>query len=622
VAQGKSEGVSFWRSARRPLACFAIAVLSTAAGWSLCGSQLFQSFRLKALDFHFLVRPNRPAKNIVLLAIDQKSLDTLPEPYLFWHRYYAEAIRAAAAGGAKVLGLDVTFMIPVQTWEPTYDQILAGAVSETSPVMPAICGYVPAAMQKQNDWPVPVNMAASALGLFGFVNLTVDADDFVRRQELFASAAGQDPVRSMALRVAEKFLGAEAQFGDGKLSLAGKPVPLADDRSIRINYAGPADTFPRISFSDFLDAARAGKQDQIRRWVQGKAVLVGMDNIADRYPTPFFTLFKGSQWNTSGVEIHANTLRTLLDRDFLVPAPTWLQIALVFGVALLAASLSVCVRFSRAFITLTLLVAGALTVTQVAFGAGLLLPTLEIVIASALCLGGASTYRFFMAEKHRDFLRKAVQVFVGEHVAKSLDSTGRISMSGTRQVVTILFSDIRGFTAFCDKKDPATVVDLLNEYLSGMVAIIHFNGGYVNKFIGDGIMAIFSDEDSDGLEDHAVRAVRCGMQMAMVKGQFKTGVGIHTGPVVVGNIGSEEKCEYTALGDTVNLASRLESLNKEQKTQLLMSEATWERAKGSIETALQGTVEVRGSSVPMKLYTAAGLAHSKPVPVPSTVSVN
>src|SRR5205814_1800037 len=144
------------------------------------GSRLFQSFRLKALDFHFLLRPSRPAKNIVLLAIDQKSLDTLPEPYLFWHRYYAEAIRAAAAGGAKVLGLDVTFMIPVQTWEPTYDQILAGAVSETSPVMPAICGYVPSAMQKQQDWPVPVNMAASALGLFGFVNLTVDADDFVR----------------------------------------------------------------------------------------------------------------------------------------------------------------------------------------------------------------------------------------------------------------------------------------------------------------------------------------------------------------------------------------------------------------------------------------------------------
>jgi adenylate cyclase len=149
--------------------------------------------------------------------------------------------------------------------------------------------------------------------------------------------------------------------------------------------------------------------------------------------------------------------------------------------------------------------------------------------------------------------------------------------------------------------------------MGSMVKVIVAHHGNVNKFIGDGILAIFSDED-EGVTpgDHPLRAIRCGTEMCQVPGRFKTGVGIHTGMAVVGNVGSRDKMEYTVLGDTVNLASRLESLNKEMKTQLILSEATWELLGGQFETAYLGEVPIRGKTVPLKVYTSAVLRPVQP----------
>jgi adenylate cyclase len=153
---------------------------------------------------------------------------------------------------------------------------------------------------------------------------------------------------------------------------------------------------------------------------------------------------------------------------------------------------------------------------------------------------------------------------------------------------------------------------LLNIYMATMCSIIVQHGGHVNKFIGDGILAVFSDDDEGSKSgDHGLRAVKCAVQMVNAPGQFKTGTGLHSGEVVIGNVGSSDKMEFTVLGDTVNLASRLESLNKEHKTKLLLSEETFEIIGGAIDTVYLGAVPVRGKSVPMKLYTAASLVDGK-----------
>jgi adenylate cyclase len=348
----------------------------------------------------------------------------------------------------------------------------------------------------------------------------------------------------------------------------------------------------------------------LKSWVSGKAVLVGPDNVEDRYPTPFYTSFRSAKWTTAGVEIHANTLATILSRDFLLPAAPWMRWLSFLLVAFATVAIALWLRAAAAAAGLLLTLGAAFTGTQEMFRAGWVLPSAQLILCWLCALVATIIFRFVAAEKRRDLFRQAISLFVGKSVALSLDDSQRITLTGTRQTVTVLFTDIRGFTAFCEEKDPAIVVDLLNEYMRTMVAIVVKHRGNVNKFIGDGILAIFSDEDGPVSGDHAIRAVRCATEMVTVPGRFATGAGLHTGPVVVGNVGSEDKMEYTVLGDTVNLASRLESLNKENKTKLLMSGVTHDLLAEQVATTHLGAVPVRGKTVPIDLYTVTSLVAS------------
>jgi adenylate cyclase len=249
----------------------------------------------------------------------------------------------------------------------------------------------------------------------------------------------------------------------------------------------------------------------------------------------------------------------------------------------------------------------ALGSSQVSFQAGYALSASDLAECWLSSLVASIIFRFVTAEQRRDHFRRAVALFVGKNVASSLDQSTVIALSGNRELVTILFTDIRGFTAFCEDKDPSEVVTLLNEYMRQMCSIIVKYHGQVNKFIGDGILAIFSDDEGKEFGEHPLRAVQCATEMVTAPGRFQTGAGLHTGLAVVGNVGSEDKMEYTVLGDTVNLASRLESLNKEKKTKLLMSAATQAFLDGRVEVTPLGSVPVRGQSEPIEIFTVSSL---------------
>lgn len=589
---------------------------SVAATWLLSETRFFQLLHLKTRDLHFLLRGPRAANDIVLVTVDQKSLDTFPEPLLFWHGYYADAIRAAAEGGAKVMGLDVTFAISVEQWAPGLDQNLAQAVIENVARMPVICPYVQGTLNLQQNRPVPLNMFAGAMGLSALANIAVDGDDFVRQVEVVepVKGAGELPMRGVAMRMAESFLGVTTQIKDGGVFLGEQRIPARTARTIVINFVGPAGTVPRISLSDFVRAYRAGKVEQLKQWVGGKAVLLGMDSIDDRHATPFYSLATGRRATTAGVEIQASALDTLIHHNFLLEAPLWVRLGGLLFTAVLTGLAAAKLTGRR--LAAVLSAGGVVTIgmTQWFFRNGWIVSDSEMVLNGVLSVGPVLVYRTLSAERRGSLFRRAVSVFVGGRLAKALDETETIARSGKRQGVTILFSDIRGFTAFCEQKDPAVVVELLNNYLETMVGVIVQHKGHVDKFIGDGIMVVFSDEDEGAAPGtHAERAVRCGL--AMVKapaGQFKTGTGIHSGEVVVGVVGSSDKMEYTALGNTVNLASRLESLNKENKTQLLMSEETQRLIPADLEPLCLGAVPVRGKTEPMKIYTLAEIPPATP----------
>jgi len=596
--------------------CVVLAIGSVMAAWSLDEVGFFQTLNLKAYDAHFVARnflfgrPDIP--KIVLLTADQKAMDAFPELHQFWNKHYADAIAAAADAGARVIGLDLAFGIPIDQWEPGYDEMLGGAVS-TSPV-PVVVGYVERLQSNKASQQIPINMIAAALGLAAFANLTIDSDDFARRQELMEAPSTKPddapPARSLALRIVEKYLGADAEFRNGNIFLQGHPVPTRN-RAMTINYAGGAGTFPRVSLADFEAAAKAGDKAKLRQWVNGKIVLLGTDFVEDRFQTPFFNPLV-SHSNTAGVEVHANTVLTLLDHLYLVAAPQWLRVLSLILATTITVLVSTSAAASRAAPLILLEIVAILVFTHLLFEGGLILSTSEILLATSICLIASIVYRFATEEKRGNLFRRAVSLFVGKKVATSLDETEAIALSGKRLEVTILFTDIRSFTAFtedmCNKDGPEAVVQILNEYMAAMVGIILKYRGHANKFIGDGILAIFCDDDEGSTPgDHAIRAVRCANEMVTAPSRFQTGAGIHTGPAVVGNVGSADKMEYTVLGDTVNLASRLESLNKEHHTRLLMSGATQRMLDNKVETVYLSDAPVRGKAMPISLYTVASL---------------
>ncbi len=599
--------------------CAVLAVGSALGASLLSDIRFFRILNLKAYDAHFIVRDffrGRPAiSNIVLLTADKKAMDTFPELRVFWNEHYANTIRAAGQAGAKVIALDLAFGVPIDQWQPNADELLAGAIS-TSPV-PVVVGYVSELNSNKQSQSIPVNMLAGALGLGAFANLAADDDDFIRNQELIEASSTNpaDPpsARSLAMRTVEKFIGAEVQSQKGALTLQGHAIPISPQRSIAINYAGPPNTFPSVSLADFEAAAKAGNQDQLRKWVQGKIVLVGTDFVDDRFDTPFYTMFSGSKWTMPGVEIHANTVRTLLTQDYLVPVPQWtLGLALLVATTLAVFAVTSFVA-SRAVSFVLLEVVVILVATHLSFEWGLILSTSEVLVATALGLIASLVYRWATEETRGNLFHRAVSLFVGKQLASSLEeSSEAIALSGKRMEVTILFTDIRGFTAFseqvCEEQGPEVVVQVLNEYMGMMVGIIVMYKGHVNKFIGDGILAVFSDDDEGSQPgDHPLRAVRCATRMVTARSGFETGAGIHTGAAVVGNVGSADKMEYTVLGDTVNLASRLESLNKEHHTKLLMTGTTQARLGSVVETTHLGQAPVRGKALPIDLYTVTSL---------------
>ena len=602
--------------------CAVLAVGSALGASLLSDVRFFRILNLKAYDAHFIARDflrGRAAiSNIVLLTADKKAMDTFPELRVFWNEHYANAIRAAAQAGAKVIALDLAFGVPIDQWQPGADELLAGAIS-TSPV-PVVVGYVSELNSNKQSQSIPVNMMAAALGLGAFANVTSDDDDFIRNQELIEapSANPADPpfARSLAMRTVEKYIGTDVQFQKGELVLQGHAVPISPGRSIAINYAGPPNTIPSVSLADFEAAAKAGNQDQLRKWVDGKIVLVGTDFVDDRFDTPFYTLFSGSKWTMPGVEIHANTVRTLLTRSYLIPAPQWVLVLALLLAASATVAIVTSLAASRAVGFVLLEVLAILFTTHLLFERGFIVSTSEVLLATSVSLIASLVYRYATEETRGNLFHRAVSIFVGKQLASSLEeSSEAIALSGKRMEVTILFTDIRGFTAFTEQvseeQGPEVVVQLLNEYMAMMVGIIVIYHGHVNKFIGDGILAVFSDDDEGAQPgDHPLRAVRCATRMVTARSGFETGAGIHTGPAVVGNVGSADKMEYTVLGDTVNLASRLESLNKEHHTKLLMTGTTQARLGSLVETSHLGQAPVRGKALPIDLYTVTSLVRA------------
>jgi adenylate cyclase len=380
-------------------------------------------------------------------------------------------------------------------------------------------------------------------------------------------------------------------------------VPDRDD--LVLAWRGAANAFPRVSFSDlyeeFLRSKKTRPADEFAR----KIVIVGTaaTGLQDLRVTPIHTLHPGA-------EILGTAIENLKNGRHMRYAPGWWAGAL--GALLLAALTFAFHRGLDARViggALAAATAAAIGAQWLLVGQLLLWPLLTPLVAAWTFYAAASLAEYLRARRERSQAIAQFSRFTNPHVARELVERGGIETG--RREVTLLFSDIRGFTTLSETRKPEEVIALLNRYFSLQVDVVFRHGGSLDKFIGDCIMAIWGAPLDD--PEHARRAVACALDMADTLAAFKrelgaentdfdVGIGLHSGPAVVGLMGSEKRLEYTAIGDTVNLASRIEGITKEAKRRILVSRDTAERCGGAFEFVSCGTFPVKGRAQPVELF--------------------
>ncbi len=557
-------------------------------------------------DLRFKLRgplPKPPHTPLTVFAVDPETFDRLQKPLVFWQPFFAEVLDHLVEAGVKVVGVDFIF---TNTWDRDgfvrWVQSILAANEERAAV---VLGYRVDG-KKVDQLPFQLTVAAGPDGI-GYVNLTSDTDDFVRRQELFKKNADGEVARGFAYAVVSSFLGG-SPFD--VVSLPDKPDTMLinyRDRGLR--------AFPTIPFWRAYEAAVNDDKAFFEKF-RGQMVLVGEVGEEDRHPTPLYYWAKREETREpnreAGVFIHANTIATILERDFIRQVGAGWQLLLLLVTT--ALTVAFCLRLNPvpALLLCLALAVGLFAGAAFFFNRGVylfLVGPLSVVAVGA-GLSQAANYMLVGREKNR--LRRLFSRYVNDEVIEELMRTRDLRLQGERKKISVLFSDIRNFTTRSESLAPEELVSHLNRYFEKMVEAILSNQGSVDKFIGDGIMAVFGAPLPD--ERCALHATQAGLAMMTALDELnrewveeglepiRIGIGIHTGEAVVGNIGSPQRLEYTAIGDVVNTASRIEGLNKKLGTDFLVSGATQADLDGKIAVEYLADETVKGKSRAVPVY--------------------
>ena len=585
----------------------------------LLNTGLLRGIELKSLDFRFLCRGTIPANDkIVIIGTDEEALDKIKYPFIFWSPYFADIIKAVAAGGTKSIGLDFlqTIALKKKVEGEDLDGIMADALMEAENViMINLLRWDNTIGGLKAINPLPRYLYASDQDNIGFSNLTIDNDGCVRRQTLLLNDTESNVYAYIGLKVIAKYLNSNIEKKGDHILVGDYTIPVNSYNEMLINFAGPSGTFPIVSFYKVWQLARQGHTDFFKRNFKDKIVLIGPGNIysQDFKPTPFYRsqYYSGTR-QTPGIEIIANVINTILERRFIISLRLWQAILIILFLGVLTSFVS----FNLSPITGGI-VAFAVAVSYVGFCMFLfsrynvcldLICPLDTI---PLTYTAVFTYRYTIEDKEKRRIKRIFKHYVSEEVVEELlKYPGEIPLGGNRVEITVLFADIRGFTAFSEKRDPRQVVSILNSYFAMMADIILKNKGTLDKYIGDGILAFFGAPIAR--VEHAELAVHSAIGMVsmldvlnkelMLDAPLRIGIGIHSGEAVVGNIGSTRKMEYTIIGDTVNTASRVEGLTKEFKANILITEETFSRLKILDNITPEKEIILRGKTQPIKLY--------------------
>jgi adenylate cyclase len=343
-----------------------------------------------------------------------------------------------------------------------------------------------------------------------------------------------------------------------------------------------------------------------------KIVFVGLtaSGLLDVFGTPVSTAESGSM---PGIQLHASMTDSILSNRFIRPASIASHTASVIITAAAIGLLAAFLPFSAAAVASLGILGGWTVFTVMAFKNGQWLNLVQPVAVGGLALFFGTAYQYFIEGREKRKVAKLFGRYVSRDVHAQLMANPELAeLGGKRREMSVLFSDIRGFTSVTERGDPEELVRQLNEYFSRMVEIVFKHKGTVDKFVGDMVMALFAAPLDD--PDHAEHAVQAAEEMVKVLGelnrdwaargmaQLDIGIGVNSGDMIAGNIGSSSIMSYTVIGDNVNLGARLESLNKDYKTRIIISDATRARLTGQHDIAPLGDVIVKGKSKAVQIF--------------------
>lgn len=592
--------------------------------------------------------------DVIIVDISEESFKSLPHRYPWPRSYYARAARNLHRAGARAIGFDIVFD-QADASDSANDLDFRSAILQTRII--ALAAKTEIQTQRysvRSEHHNYGNIFFGADSAIGIVYVPNDDEGIYRRYRPFTyDAFTERTIPQLSFAVLNKYFSLPpfevVENSPDAFGYRGRSIPKADDVSFLINYYGPDRTFRHIPFADVIDdqefttteEAEVGEGINLfddpdigylaAGMFKDKIVLIGstMPEDKDLFPVPVSSSQVGGGNLMYGVEIHANVIQNVLDGKFLRREPWWLDALAVVALTTLtfvAVTRFKAIKFTRQSVG-DILSAG-LTIAALASVVGLSLflfasfdyvmtvtsPLLSIVVG----YGGGIIQNYLTERKQKAFMKSMFTQYLNPNVVNDLvNHPEKLRLGGERREMTIFFSDIKGFTSLSEKLQPEELVALLNEYLSAMTDIIFRHEGTLDKFEGDAVMAFWGAPMVQ--PDHALRACTASLEMqeklkqirvewkAQGKPDIHVRIGLNTGVVLVGNMGGEQRFDYTVMGDHVNLASRLEGANKQYHTSIMLGENTFKAVEGKVIARELDRIQVVGKAAPVTVYELRGL---------------
>jgi adenylate cyclase len=626
----------------------ALPPFSYLHGWSL---DVLTALRWEA----FGPRHDGATSPVAVIAIDEETYETPPfkgSPTPTWTTEIGRVLTAVLDGGAKVAGFDIVLANSIELSEIPFGDTSLGSrmrgfdrpfllsLRAGASAGKVVLGEIlrdEAALGPSPGQRIAVGHEKNIRPL----NIYSDPDEVVRRVPLAFPGNGTQ-VPSMALELASRAQKADPVFAeDGSVTLAAYRIPSAVKNTLTLNFDGGADDFQTFSLADLRACVERNDQEFFRRHFADRVVIFGtlLDELDRKQTSKRFatglersaaprcapatapsTVARFGRSSIAGVYIHATAVSNLLFRDALVELGRQPTTALAIGFALLIAiAARLFAPATAASIYLGMVALWTLCATIAIQRLLLVLPLSEPFIAGLASLAATIAYRLVVTDRGQRLLRRSFALYLAPQVIDKMLASNRLPvLGGETRDVTVFFSDLAGFSSIAEGMTPTELVAFMNEYLSAMTDIIESKGGYVDKYIGDSIVAVFGApvDDADHARNAALAALGCRDRLDELNRnsiafrglQVAHRMGLNSGEALVGNIGSGRRFNYSVMSDAVNVASRLEGANKYYGTTIIASETTVALAGSTFTWRELDATRVKGRTTPVKIYELVALA--------------